>query len=214
MYSDTLFATTMSRRGNRCTQIFATNFGCSLSFPMKLKNEAHKELTLLFQQEGVPSVAICDNDKEMVLGEFNRKLKEALHLKQTEPFTPWLNAPERKIKELKKCSGRKFIKSGTPNRLWDDCLELEFYIRSNTAHGLYKLVLEVPETIMSSATSDISQFCWLEWFKWVMFQDKTATYPNEHFKLDRYLGLSIDIGLALMAKIIKEDGQVLHRSMY
>ena len=47
-----------------------------------------------------------------------------------------------------------------------------------------------------------------------MFQDKTVPYPNDHFRLGRYLGPSINIGLALMTKIIKENDQVLHRFMY
>ena len=53
--------------------------------------------------------------------------------------------------------------------MWDDCLELEAYVRSNTAHEIYKFYREVPETVMSGETSDISQFCKLEWFEWVMF---------------------------------------------
>ena len=76
MYSDTFFATTVSMKGNRCVQIFATDFGWSHSFPVMLKSEAHEELYLLFQQDGVPSAVICDNAKEMILHEFNRKLKE------------------------------------------------------------------------------------------------------------------------------------------
>ena len=76
---------------------------------------------------------------------------------------------KREVKELKKGSGRKLIKSGIPKRLWDDCLELESFIRSNTAHGIYKLDGEVPETIMYSEMSDISQFCEFKWFAWVMF---------------------------------------------
>ena len=136
---------------------------------MKLKSEAHETLSLLFQQDGVPPSVICDNAKEMILGEFNRKLKEALcHLRQTEPFTPGLNAAKRKIKDLKGY-GRKVIKYGTPKRLWDDCLELESCIRSNAAHGIHKSNEEVPETIMCEETSDIIQFCEFEWFKWVMF---------------------------------------------
>ena len=133
----------------------------------------------------------------MILGEFNRDLKEALcHLKQTEPFTSWLNAIKREIKELKKGSGRKPISFGSPKRLWDDCLKLESYIRSKTAHGIYKFDGEVPETIMSSETSNISQF----------FEFEFLPYPNDHFWMGRYLGPSIDIGFALMAKIIKEYG--------
>ena len=43
---------------------------------------------------------------------------------------------------------------------------------------------------------------------------KTALYPNDHIRLGQYLGLSIDIGPMLMAKIIEKDAQVLHRSPY
>ena len=77
VYSDMLFATTVSRRGNRCAQIFATDFCWSCSFSMKLESEVHKVLSLLFQWDGVPPTVICNNAKEMILGEFNRKLKEA-----------------------------------------------------------------------------------------------------------------------------------------
>ena len=95
-----------------------------------------------------------------------------MSLKQIEPFIPWLNVAKRKIKELKKGSGTKLLKSGTPKRLWDDCLELESYIRSNTAHGIYKLDGEVPETIISGKMLDISQFYEFEWFEWVSFKTK------------------------------------------
>ena len=103
LYSDTLFAPTVSSRGNTCVQIFATNFGWICSFPMKLKSEAHEELSLPFQWDGVPPALICDNAKEMVLGEFNIKHKEAqCHLKQMKPFTPWFKSAKREKKELKK----------------------------------------------------------------------------------------------------------------
>ena len=53
---------------------------------MKVRSEAHEALSLLFQRDRVPPAIICDNAKEMILGEVNRKLKEALcHLRQTEP---------------------------------------------------------------------------------------------------------------------------------
>ena len=92
VYSDILFATTLSRRGNRCTKIFATDFGWSCLFPMKVKSEVCQALSLLFQQDRVPTTVMCDKSKEMVLGEFSRKLKEAsCDLKQIEAFTPWMN---------------------------------------------------------------------------------------------------------------------------
>eukprot|EP00804_Cyclotella_cryptica_P015125 CCRYP_000688-RA/>CCRYP_000688-RA protein AED:0.22 eAED:0.24 QI:0/0/0/0.8/1/1/5/0/1053 len=119
----------------------------------------HMKLSLLFQRDGVPPACIVDGSLEQVKGEFRRKLKEAsCRLKQTEPYSPWQNAAEGNIRELKKGAGRKMIKSGSPKKLWDDCLVLESYIRSNTAHDIYMLHGEVPETIMSGETSDISQF--------------------------------------------------------
>ena len=41
--------------------------------------------------------------------------------------------------------------------------------------------------MMSDETSDISQFCKLEWFKWIMFWDKTAPYTNNVLKFGCYL---------------------------
>ena len=41
------------------------------------------------------------------------------------------------------------VKTQTPKSLWDDCLEYESIIRYNTAHDIYELQVEVPETIVS-----------------------------------------------------------------
>ena len=114
--------------------------------------------------------------------------------------------------ELKKGSGRKLIMSGAPKRLWNDCLELESYVRSNTAHGINKLDGEVPNLIMSEEMSDIGQFCEFEPLKWIMFWDETVPYPNDHFILGRYLDMSIDVGPTLMVKNIKENDQIPHIS--
>ena len=142
-----------------------------------------KHFPFSFSGVGCSLQYLCDNTKEMILDEFDRKFKEAsCHLTQTVPFSRCLSVAEREINELTKGSGRKLIKSGTPKRLWDDCKELESYTRLNTAHSIYKLDGEVPETIMSGEMSDISQSCELEWFDWVMFQDKMALYPDDHLK--------------------------------
>ena len=56
-------------------------------------------MSLLFQQDEVPVAIICENAKEIILGEFKRKLKSAsCHFRQTEPFTPQLNVAKREIK--------------------------------------------------------------------------------------------------------------------
>ena len=67
---------------------------------------------------------------------------------------------------------------------------------------------------MSGETSDISQFCKLEWFECIVYWDETVPFPDDEVKLGCYLGPSIDIGPAMTAKILTQNGQVLHRSPY
>ena len=77
VYSNTLFANTVYIRGNKHARIFAIDFGWSCSFPIKLKIRTYEALSLLFQQEGVLTQIICKDAKEMIKGQFNRKLREA-----------------------------------------------------------------------------------------------------------------------------------------
>jgi hypothetical protein len=106
-------------------QIFATDFGWSRSYPMLHKGEAHKALGLLFAWESVPPKMIVDNKKEMNMGEFAQKCKEALYyLRSMEPHSPWSNSTKHEIRELKKGAARKLTWSGAPRRLW--CFALEY----------------------------------------------------------------------------------------
>ena len=67
-----------------------------------------------------------------------------MSLKQLEPYTSQSNAEERKIKELKIEARHKLLKTKAPKCLWDDCLELEAYLRFNTVHDIYKVDGEIP----------------------------------------------------------------------
>ena len=100
----------------------------------------------------------------------------ACHLKQLEQYMPWSNAVKREIKEHKKDAGCKLLQSRAWKNLWDDCLELD------TAHDIYKLNGEVPKTMISGEISDISQFWELELFKWVIFWDEPAQFPDDMLK--------------------------------
>ncbi len=121
-------------------QIFVTDFGWSRSYPISRKGKAHEVLGLLFALEGVPQKMIVDNAKEMKLGEFARKCKEAhCYVRSTEPYSPWSNTTKHKIRELKKGAAPKLTWSGGPLRLWCFDLENELYLRSHTTHDIYRL---------------------------------------------------------------------------
>ena len=165
----------------------------------------------MFQRDGVPPVLIMDGSKEQTQGEFRKKAREAgVYVKQTHPHSPWQNAAEGGIRETKRGAGRKAMAAGSPKALWDHCLELEALIRSHTALRPYELNGEVPETIMSGQTADISPLAELAWYEWVKFWDMPLSYPDPEESLGRWLGPSPNIGPAMTSKILKSNGQVIY----
>ena len=210
-----LISKVKSKRGNLYAQVFATKFGWCRVFPMRLKAEAHYALSLLFARDGVPPTMVVDRSKEQTQGKFRHKARQVdCHLRAIEPHSPWSNVAKSAIRELKRGVGRKMVKSGAPRRLWDHCLELEALIRSNTALDIYELKGQVPETVMSGETSDISPFVEFEWYQWLMFRDTGVSYPHDQEVLGRYLGPSVDTGPTMTAQILKSNSWVVHRSTY
>jgi hypothetical protein len=104
------------------------------------------------------------------------------------------------------------IKTGSPKCLWDHCLELEAYVRSCTSNDIYVTAGQVPETIMTGNTTDVSHIAEFGWYNWVMFRDNKPSFPDDKLILGCYLGPAIDTGLALMAKILKLNGVFVCRS--
>jgi len=71
---------------------------------------------------------------------------------------------------------------------------------------------EVPETIMTGSTADISHICEFGWYDWVTFRDNVPAFPDNKLMLGRYLGPATNVGSALTAKILKSNGQSVCRS--
>ncbi len=75
---------------------------------------------------------------------------------------------------------------------------------------MYLLDGEVPKAYMSEQTNDISQFCELAWYDWVMYRPGNIDYPDEPLCLGKYLGPVIAVGLAMTAKILMHNGEVVY----
>ena len=101
---------------------------------------------------------------------------------------------EAAIRELKRGSGRKMMRSLSPAKLWDHCIELEALIRSHTALYTYELQGQVPETLLSGQTTDISPFIEHEWYDFVKWFDHGSSFPEPKEVHGRWLGPSMDIG--------------------
>ena len=95
---------------------------------------------------------------------------------------------------------------GLPKPLWDHSLELEALVHSCTSNDIYMTAGQVPETLMTGDTANISHIAEIAWYDWVMFRDKVPGYPDNKMTLGRYLGPATDTGSAFTSKILKANG--------
>ena len=137
VFSDIMESGVISKQGNEYAQAFCTQFGWTRMHPMKCKGEAHETLSLVFCRDGVSPRIVVDDSKEQTLGNFRKKCNEAdCHSTSTEPYSPWMQAAEGCIRECKKGSSRKKLKSGSPKPIWDHCLQFEWQF-APILHGIF-----------------------------------------------------------------------------
>jgi hypothetical protein len=103
------------------------------------------------------------------------------------------------------------VRSGAPNRLWDGCLIREAYVRSSTALDILSLEGKVPDTIVKGQNSDISPLAEYAWYEWVKFRDTGQSFPDSKEWIGRDLEPAIDIGPAMLRKVLKINGKVMFR---
>ena len=66
---------------------------------------------------------------------------------------------------------------GSPKLSWDHCLELEALVHSCTSKDIYMTAGQVPETIMTGSTTNMSHIAEFGWYDWVMYCDNIPIYP-------------------------------------
>jgi hypothetical protein len=178
MYTDTMYSKILSMQQNKAAQIFCIDFGFVRAFPMKKESDANEALSLLFHRDVVPNVMVMDGANALVEGQFRRKLLDAgCHIKQTEPHTQSSNMGEGGVCELKRGVGRQMLRSGCPNRFWDDCIIIKAYVRSHTSMDIFGLEGQVPESKVKGDTVVISTIAAYAWYEWVKFRDTSAKFP-------------------------------------
>eukprot|EP00980_Cylindrotheca_fusiformis_P019228 scaffold6542_cov94-Cylindrotheca_fusiformis.AAC.1 len=136
-YTDTLFSTVKSIRGNTCCQLF-TNQRMITTYPMQTKSHAGDALDDFIDDVGIPATLIFDNAAEQVGPgtKFMKTIKGAhIHWRLTEPYAHWQNRAEDSIREVKKRWKRTKMKTGCSQRLWDFGIQHEARILSRISRG-------------------------------------------------------------------------------
>jgi hypothetical protein len=95
---------------------------------------------------------------------------------------------EGAVRELKKGVGRQMLRSGCPERLLDDCIIKEAYVRSHTSLDIYGLEGQVPERKVKGETADISTIAEYAWYEWVKFRDTAAKFPASKIQMGKGFG--------------------------
>ena len=189
LYHDTLFSTVKSTRLNAVSHLYATDFGWSRNFPCKTKGDAHHTLDDLFHRYGVPTRLISDGAKELTQGEFARKARQAqCPIDLVDKYSQFQDSAEAEIREVKRLANRWQTSTNSPRRLWDYCVVLASLVRSHTALPMYQLHGQLPESVMTGQTADISHICEFGWYWWVYYNDPPGTFPEGKWHLGRYLG--------------------------
>ncbi|KAL7476431.1 hypothetical protein ACHAW6_002296 [Cyclotella cf. meneghiniana] len=177
---------------------------------MSRKNHAHDALGLRFAQEGFPPKMIVDNAKEMKSGEFAWKCKEATcYLRGTKPYSPWSNSAEWNLRKVQPETDS--VRCAQAAVVLCTGVRYKSYVCLHTAHDIFQLDSHMPETVISGKTADICLFC--EFGFWgVKFLDKVVAFPDDQKVLGKYLGPSMDVGLAMMQHVVKTNGKYEDRS--
>jgi transposase InsO family protein len=101
-YTDTMFGKVKSTRGYKAAQVYTNGSGYDRFYPIKSKGDVSHTLVSMIHDAGIPQELVSDNAPEEVGGEFSRICRQYhIRQKQTVPYSPWSNAAEGSIRELK-----------------------------------------------------------------------------------------------------------------
>ena len=213
VYTDTMYAAIPSWRSrNKFAQVYSTSFGWVWAVPMQSKGDAHLTLTQFHRRFGIPATITSDAANELIGGEFKKKcISAGTHLSPAEPYTPNQSLAESAVRELKMSYRRAMRRAQSPEPLWDHCITLQAEIRSHTALSLFDLDGDVPQTVLTGDTPDISHLCEMEWYQPVWFLSPNESSMDQR-QLGRYLGPSHDVGQAMCMKVLTDTGNILSRT--
>jgi hypothetical protein len=212
-YTDTMFATVKSLRGNKCAQFFTNGAGYDAFYPLKKEANAGDALNEFVRTIGVPKELVSDGAKAETQGDFYKVIQEyRIKQRTTEPYSPWQNRAEGGIREIKRGIRRATHRAQSPKRLWDYCGEWVAAIRRLTAHDIPALDGRVPAEVVEGSTPDISEYAQFDWYQYVWYYDPTVSFPADPRKLARWVGVAHDVGNPVTFWVLPASCKVIARS--
>ena len=208
--TDVLFSKVKSVSGNTCATIYSNKQGFIKIYPMETKSQAHETFSAFIHEVGIPHEIHADGAGELIKGEFRKKLnKYEVHSTVTEPYSPWQNDAERKIKAVKVLGRYLMQTTNTPIRLWDYAYKYAADILSRTAMNTIDPLHRTPFEHVMGYTPDISEFVSYGWFQRVWYWDPKDMQKQS---LGRWCGVADNIGSGHTYHILTSNGRIVARS--
>lgn len=212
IHTDTIHSQYKSVLGNTCAQLYATESGVAISYPMTSKNLAGQTLTKLCQDVGIPADLVSDNAKEFVDPgtEFRRTANHyKIKTRPIEPHTPKQNKiAEGTIGHIRKRWMHIRQTTSAHPRLWDFGLQWICKIMSLTFRHKYRRPgLEV----LTGDTQDISNYTDFGFYCPVWFWESPSA--QEPPQPGRWLGVADNVGTGTLCYwVINAKGQIFSRT--
>jgi transposase len=203
-YTDTMYASTKSLKGNTCAQVFTNGTGYDLFYPLKKESLASEALTEVIRSIGIPKELVSDGAKAETQGDFGNIVREyKIKPTTTEPYSEWQNRAEAAVREIKRGLKRTMQRTRTPKRLWDYCGEWVAAVRRLTAHDLPGLDGRVPDEVVKGNMPDIAEYAQF---------NPAVQFPNDQRQLARWIGVAHSIGNPMTFWVLPSTCKVLARS--
>ena len=214
-YTDTFFVTKSgkSKRGNTCAQMFVSDKGFVMIYPMKSKGEFKDALKLFCKEVGVPLSLVCDPSGEQTSHDVKQFChKVGMTLRILEESTQWANRAELYIGMFKEAIVKDMRSSDSPLCLWDYCAERRAKIHNVVPKDLFQLQGLNPATATLGTQEDISNICMFDWYDWCYYREESGVkfpYPKE--QLGRCLGPLKNEGNDMAQAILTIAGTIVPR---
>ena len=201
VYSDTMFASLKGVGGDKCAQVFTTDFDYVRFYPMKKKSEAGHKLATLITTVGIMRKLVTDGAPELQGGVWGSVVSD-FHIQQsiTEPYSSWQNRAEIAIKRLKRGIRYHTKRKDSPKRVWNYCGMWVADIMRHTAVTTPEHSGRTPEEIMTGNTPDIGQYLMFDWYDTVEYHvghGQDSDLPVARSRLGKWVGASHNVGQSL-----------------
>ncbi|KAL7579433.1 hypothetical protein ACA910_014097 [Epithemia clementina (nom. ined.)] len=113
-------------------------------------------------------------------------------MEKTVPYSPWQNAAEASIHELKKGVVKTLCLTQAPQRLWTYALKWNAHVRRLTASDILELSGQTPYKHVLGSTPDISPQALFDWYQPVYYRTPTLEFPFEKKLIGCWLGIADD----------------------